>query len=116
MRSLSLSGFLHLVGYSLVHLCWYSGIISFFVWLSNIPLHHVFSPHSSVGEHSGCFRVLAIVNSAAVNIDIVCLNCSFIWIYAQEWNCRIIQQFCFSFSHEPPLMVLNGLEAPANAP
>ena len=40
-----------------------------FLWLSNIPhtyMCHVFI-HSSVDGHLGCFRVLAVVNSAAVN-------------------------------------------------
>ena len=32
-------------------------------------MSHIFS-HSSVGGHFGCFRVFAIVNSAAVNIGV----------------------------------------------
>ena len=39
------------------------------LWLSNIPLHHVFI-HSCVDGHLGCFYVLAIVNSAAVNTGV----------------------------------------------
>ena len=33
-------------------------------------MYHIFFIHSSVHGHLGCFRVLAIVNSAAVNIGV----------------------------------------------
>ena len=33
-------------------------------------MYHDFFIHSSVRRHLGCFRVLAIINSAAVNIGI----------------------------------------------
>ena len=32
--------------------------------------YHIFFIHSSIGGHSGCLRVLAIVNSAAVDIGV----------------------------------------------
>ena len=42
-----------------------------FLWLSNIPLYIcTMSSFSSVDGHLVCFHVLAIVNSAALNIGV----------------------------------------------
>ena len=46
---------------------------NYFSWLSNIPLYkliyvcHIFI-HSSIDGYLGCFHILSIVNSAAINI------------------------------------------------
>ena len=87
-----------------------NGIISFVLWMSNIPLYtyicmyiyvyiySIFHTHSSVDGYLSCFHVLAFVNSATVNIKVhVLFQIGFPQIYTQEWNCRIIYSSIFSF-------------------
>ena len=51
-----------------------------FLWLNSMPLY-IFFIHSSVVGHLGCFHVLALVNSAAMNIRV---HVSF-WIIVLPW-------------------------------
>ena len=76
-----------------------------FLWLNSSPLyvhvcvyiyiyvHHIFFIRSPADGHLGCFYDLAIVSSATVNMKVLVsfqIIYSFVWVYAQEWDCWII--------------------------
>ena len=65
-------------------------------------MYHIFFICSSVNGHLGCFHILAIFNSAAVNTGGACifLNYSFVQIFTQEWGYCLIWQWYFFFFEE----------------
>ena len=66
-------------------------------------MYHNFLIHLSVDGHLGCFHVLAIVNSAEMNIGSihVSFNSGFLSVYAQQWDYWVIMQYPFLFYLHP---------------
>ena len=66
---------------------------------STVYMYHHFFIQSSVHGHLGCFHVLAIVNSAAVNngINVIFFNFGFLGVYAKEWDAGSYDGFILRF-------------------
>ena len=67
---LSLSDLLSMIISRFIHVA--NVIFHSILWLNNIPLYmyHIFSVHSSVDGHLGCFHVLTIIKSDTMNIEV----------------------------------------------
>ena len=62
-------------------------------------MYHSFLIHSSANGHLDCFLVLAIVNSASINIEAcVSFNSGFLGVNAQQWDCWVILKLQY-FGH-----------------
>ena len=61
-------------------------------------MYHSFLIHSSADGHLGCYLVLAMINSAAMNLGVhVSFSSGFLGVYAQQWDCWVVWQFYFQF-------------------
>ena len=70
---------------------------------SIVYMYHSFLIHWSADGHLGCFHVLAIINSAVMNIGVrVSFPSGFLIVYAQQWDFWVIWQFYFQFFKESP--------------
>ena len=82
-----------------------NGIISYFLWLSNIP-QYICTTSFYPFIFRWTFRFLPCLGyckqCCSEHWDAcICSNYGFLWIYAQEWDSWIIWQLYFQFFKEP---------------
>ena len=98
----------HVAANGIISFCFmtecYSTVYIYIYACACVYIYHIVSSfHSSLDGRSGCFHVLAGINSAAVNRG-ACIFLSYnsVWLYAHKWDCWIKGQPYFQFFEESP--------------